>query len=294
MTRTAVIVNGTAGGGRCAARVGPYIDQLRAAGLTEVYWTGGPGDATRLARRASDQGFDRVVSVGGDGTLFEVVNGLLPSENRPALGILPLGTGNSFARDFELHQPDPALQALLADQRRPVDVIRARHASGQLFYINLLSIGFSAEAGGLTNRRFKWAGTGGYVFAVLISLVRLQHPRFPLSLDDLPLDERPCTLLSFSNSRFTGGDMMMAPLADPADGKLDVVRVGPMNRLRFLGCFPRIFRGTHGELDEVELGTASRVCFRLDRPVEVMVDGEVLTLQLEELEVLPRALQVVA
>lgn len=290
---TTVIVNGAAGGGRCAERVHPYLAQLSAAGPTEVCWTEGPGDATEFARRATSA--DRVVAVGGDGTLFEVVNGLFPRGARgPALGVLPLGTGNSFARDFGVHEPEPALQALLADRRRPVDVVRARHADGELFFVNLLSVGFTADAGALTNRRFKGFGAGGYVLAVLASLLRLRHPSFPMALDGGPRDARPCTLLSFSNSRYTGGDMMMAPLADPTDGKVDVVRVGPMSRRRFLGCFPRIFRGTHGELAEVELGTARHVGFDLDGPVDVMVDGEVLRLRLDEIEVLPGAVEVVA
>lgn len=293
--RTAVVVNGTAGGGRCATRVGPYVDRLRRRGPVEVYWTGAPGDATRIARRAASDGFERVVSVGGDGTLFEVVNGLFPRKGAgPALGILPLGTGNSFARDFGLQAPDAAIAALERDGRRTIDVVRARHREGELFYVNLLSVGFTAEAGALTNRRFKPLGAAGYVLAVLVSLARLEHPVFPLVVDGGGLDERSCTLLSFSNSRYTGGEMMMAPNADPGDGRLDVVRVGVMGRRRFLGCFPRIFRGTHGELEEVELGTGANVRFRLDRAVDVMVDGEVLSLHLEELEVLPGALQVVA
>lgn len=290
--RTVLVANPRAAGGRCEARLKALLPRI--PGAVECAWTEGPGHATSLARRAAVDGADRVVAVGGDGTLFEVVNGLFESDRRPALGILPLGTGNSFARDFGLHEPEPALRALRGDGRRPVDVVRVVHRDGVLHYVNLLSVGFTAAAGALTNRRFKRFGPSGYVLAVLASLVRLEHPRFPLAVDGAALDARACTLISFSNTRYTGGTMMMAPTADPADGRVDVVRVGTMGRRRLLACFPRIYRGTHPELAEVDVGTARSVRFELDAPVDVMVDGEVLTLHLQELEVLPRALELVA
>jgi len=273
VTRTVLVANPRAAGGRCEGRLRALLGRLGPG--VECAWTDGPGHATALARRAADDGADRVVAVGGDGTLFEVVNGLFQGERRPALGLLPLGTGNSFARDFGLHEPEPAIRALQGDRRRPVDVVRVVHRDGVVHYVNLLSIGFTAAAGALTNRRFKPFGATGYVLAVLVSMLRLDHPRFPLAVDEEALDGRACTLISFSNTRYTGGTMMMAPSADPADGRVDVVRVGAMGRRRLLGCFPRIFRGTHPELEEVDVGTARSVRFALDGPVDVMIDGEV-------------------
>lgn len=290
--RTVLVANPRAAGGRCKPRLESLLPRL---GEVECTWTEGPGHATELARRAAEQGARRVVAVGGDGTLFEVVNGLFEAPGpRPALGLLPLGTGNSFARDFGLHETEPAVRALLRDERRPVDVVRVVHRGGVMHYVNLLSVGFTAAAGALTNRRFKALGPAGYVLAVIASIARLSHPRFPLALDEQGLDDRACTFISFSNTRYTGGTMMMAPEADPSDGCLDVVRVGTMGRRRLLGCFPRIFRGTHTELGEVDVGTARAVRFALDGPVDVMVDGEVLTLHLEALEVLPRVLELVS
>ncbi len=292
--RTLFIVNGTAGGGRCGQRFPPYLARVKEAGVdAEAVFTTRPGDATRLARLTDA---DVVVAVGGDGTLHEVLNGLFPRENGggPALAVLPLGTGNSFVRDFDLLEPDAAIDALIADKRRSCDVIRARHRDGELHYINLLSVGFTARAGALTNRRFKPLGAGGYILAVLASLVKMRHPTFPLRLDRGFFDDRACTFLAFSNSRFTGGDMMMAPDADPSDGKVDVVRIGPMGRRRFLGAFPRIFKGTHPELEEISVTRAQRVDFELKEEVDVLVDGEVVRIALESLEVLPGAVEFVA
>jgi len=289
-----LIINGAAGGGRCAERATPYVAQLKSSGVeVETAYTSGPGDATRIAREARA---DVVVAVGGDGTLFEVLNGLFPREEGvgPALAVLPLGTGNSFVRDFDLQEPAAAVRALTQDRRRTCDVVRATHSGGELYFMNLLSVGFTARAGALTNRRFKPLGVGGYILAVLASLVKMEHPTFALSVDSGLMEVRACTLLSFSNSRFTGGDMMMAPNADPSDGQVDFVRIGPLGRRKFLRAFPKIFKGTHDELSEIEITRASRIDFDMEHPVDVLVDGEIIQLELHSLEVMPGAVEFVA
>lgn len=300
-TRYFTIVNPTAGGGRCGRRAPGALERLRAAGLTlDVHETTREGEASELAARAFQAGERRFLAVGGDGTSYEIVNGLFPGAeaageaDRPVLGMLPLGTGNSFLRDFAIADAEAALSKLMKGETRPCDVVRATHAEGELHYINLLSVGFSAEAGGLTNRRFKPFGAVGYVAAVLITAARLEHPRFSIRLDERETDDRPCVLLSFSNSRYTAGTMMMAPHADPTDGALDVIRIGALGRLRFVRAFPSIFKGEHVRHPAVEEARASRIDLDLPGPVDVMVDGEVYRLKLERLEVLPGALEVVA
>lgn len=291
MPRLVVIVNGAAGGGRGSSRLEPHLAALRASGEVVLRPTDGPGHATALARAAVADGADGVVAVGGDGTLFEVVNGLLPAGG-PALGVIPVGTGNSFVRDVGHRDPAAAAAAIASGRTRPIDALRLRHDAGETFSVNLVSFGFSAEAGALTNARYKPLGVAGYVLAVLQTLVGLHPHVAPHALDGGAFDGRPFTLLSFCNTRYTGGDMQMAPGADPADGRLDVVRIGPMGRRRFLSSFPRIFRGTHPQMPEVSLATAASVAFAPGAPVDVMIDGEVLTLVPRALDVLPGALRV--
>lgn len=290
MNRVVAIVNTAAGGGRAPRKAEAHL--ARIPGVV-VRATEHPGHATVLAREAKEAGVDAVVAVGGDGTLFEVVNGLLPGPG-PALGILPLGTGNSFVRDVGLTDAEAGLRAILAGGTRDVDVLRVEHTGGELYSINLVSLGFTAEAGELMNRKFKRLGATGYVSAVLTSLVRLKFHAFPYGLDEGPFDARPVTMVSFCNSRYTGGAMMMAPNADPSDGELDVVRIGTMRRRRFLASFPKIFQGTHPEMPEVEQRRARSVGFAPIGPVPVMVDGEVLSLELRRVSVVPRALRVFA
>jgi diacylglycerol kinase (ATP) len=109
-----------------------------------------------------------------------------------------------------------------------------------------MSVGFTAEAGELTNRRFKRLGEAGYLAATLLTWMRLHFPVFSLTLDGATEpDQRPCTYLTFSNSRFTGGKLMIAPFADTADGLIEVTRVGPIGRWDFAMTFPKIFSGAH-------------------------------------------------
>lgn len=292
------IVNGAAGGGRCRDRARTALDRLRDAGVSlDVHYTERPGHARELARDARRDGQRRFLAVGGDGTAFEIVDGLFSvgARDAPCLGMLPLGTGNSFLRDFGILGADAAVEALASGRSRRCDVLRVRHRDGSVHCINLVSLGFTAQVGALTNTRFKPFGHAGYLLAVLVRLAGLRPCRHPLRVDDADrVDDRDTLLLSFCNSRYTGGAMMMAPGADVADGALDVVRVGPMPRRRLAAVFPRIFKGTHGTLPEVEQARARAVTFEEVRTEPVLVDGEILQLALERIEVVPGGVEVVA
>lgn len=291
------LVNPAAGGGRCGRLAGPALEKLRAAGLEiEVRECQRPGHATELTREADGDGCRRFLAVGGDGTAFEIVNGLFPRDAaapRPLLGFLPLGTGNSFLRDFSNQGAEHAARALLAGTTRPCDVIRLIHAGGTLYYINLLSMGFAADVAALTNRRFKGWGELGYLLGVLTCLLRLDRRAFPLRLDAATeLDSRRCLFLSFNNSKFTGGKMMIAPQADSHDGLIEFVRWGPIGRLGLLWNLRRLYDGSHLNHRLASRRGVRRVDFELPGPETVMVDGEVLTLTCQSLEVLPGALDV--
>jgi diacylglycerol kinase (ATP) len=292
------IINPVAGGGRCGKLAPDATDRVRRNGIgIEVVRTSQPGEATKLARDAYARGFRKFLAVGGDGTAFEIVNGLFPealSGGRPALGFLPLGTGNSFLRDFTTRGVEHTIEALRAGARRPCDVIHLRHSDGDIFFLNLLSLGFPAEVGALTNRSFKQWGEFGYILGVLAQLLRLRHSAFAHRLDAaIDWDRRECLFLTFSNSKFTGGKMMIAPHADPSDARIEYVRWSPIGRLRLLWLFPRLFSGTHIQHPLASRAAAGRVEFDLKGPVNTMVDGEILTLQCRSLEILPAALDVV-
>ena len=292
------IVNPAAGGGRCGKLVGPALDKLRAAGVPlEVAETDHPGHASELAQEAYAAGRRRFLAVGGDGTSCEIVNGLFPgaeTKEPPTLGFLPLGTGNSFLRDFTERGAEEASRALIAGRSRSCDVLRMTHAGGVLHYINLLSMGFTADVAALSNRMLKPLGELGYLLGVLICLARLRRRAFPLRPDDdTKWDRRRCLFLTFNNSKFTGGKMLIAPQADTGDGLVEFVRLGPIGRLELLANLHRLYDGSHVSHPQAERSGARRIEFDLAGPVDVMVDGEVLQLHCKTLDVLPGALNIV-
>lgn len=292
------IVNPAAGGGRTGKLLGPALEKLRAAGLkVEARETTALGHATEIVRQAWAEGWRRFISVGGDGTSYEIVNGLFPqadSSETPTLGFLPLGTGNSFLRDFSDKGLEHAMESLISGRSRKCDVLRLRHQSGVLHYINILSIGFSADVATLRQRRFSAWGELGYQTSIFICLARFRRRPFPLKVDgEANVDRRPCLFLTFNNSKFTGGTMMIAPTADTNDGLIEYVRWGPIGRVGLIRNLPGLYDGTHIQHPLAEVRKARRIDFELDAPVDVMIDGEVITLNCQSLDVLPGALNVV-
>lgn len=292
------IVNPAAGGGRTGKLLGPALEKLRAAGLkVEARETTALGHATEIVRQAWAEGWRRFISVGGDGTSYEIVNGLFPqadSSETPTLGFLPLGTGNSFLRDFSDKGLEHAMESLISGRSRKCDVLRLRHESGVLHYINILSIGFSADVATLRQRRFSAWGELGYQTSIFICLARFRRRPFPLKVDgEANVDRRPCLFLTFNNSKFTGGTMMIAPTADTNDGLIEYVRWGPIGRVGLIRNLPGLYDGTHIQHPLAEVRKARRIDFELDAPVDVMIDGEVITLNCQSLDVLPGALNVV-
>ncbi len=292
------VVNPAAGNGRCGKLAGPALDRLRQAGVSlQVVESARPGDATRLARDAYRNGQRRFLAIGGDGTAFEIVNGLFPearADSPPELAILPLGTGNSFLRDFTDRPEQDVLEAIRAGRTRLCDVLRLEHAGGVLHFINLLSLGFAADVAAFRNRHFRKGGQLAYLASVVVSLARLKPQSFPLRVDDDPeFDRRGCLFLSFNNSRFTGGTMMIAPGADPGDGLIELVRWGAIGRLGLLWNLPGLYSGAHIRHPRASRRAARQIEFGPAGPVNVMVDGESLRLECRRMDVLPSALAVV-
>lgn len=298
MEKFLAIVNPAAGGGRSAKFVGPALARLRMGGLhVDVVSSTGPGNAVQLARAGYVQGYRRFIAVGGDGTAHEILNGVFTESDgaadRIALGFLPLGTGNSFLRDFSANGAEASLQAILAGRTLAVDLVRLTHSTGETYSFNLLSLGFTADVGALTNRFFKPLGRLGYLLGVLVRVAQLRRRAFPLRCDDdKDWDERRCLFLTFNNSKYTGGTMLIAPNADPADGMIEFVRWGPIGRLGLIRTLPKLYDGTHIHHPLASRRAVRHVEFSLTEPVEVMIDGEIATLDCRSLDLIPGAVDI--
>lgn len=294
--RHLLIVNPAAGKGRCGKLVAKAAERLRACGLDlETRRTAGPRDATAIAREGFAEGFRSFISAGGDGTNFEVVNGILPrsrEEGDPVrLGFLPFGTGVSFLRDYSDDPVEYAIASLLEKRRRPCDVLLLHHRDGRHFFINLLGFGLSVDAS-MRGIKYKRLGALGYVLGAVETILFARFPKLPLRIDG-ELRNGRVALASISNSRYTA-QMLIAPRADVADGLADVVHAGPMGRLRMMHAFSKLIHGAHLGYPGVDYLQAGEVTFELDDEIDVMIDGEILRLVPEKIEVLHRALEVYA
>ena len=291
------VVNPAAGGGKSAKLAGATLARLRDNRIhVDVIASSAPGHAGQLAHEAYVQGYRHFLAVGGDGTAHEIINGIFSRHATPdriSLGFLPLGTGNSFLRDFTEQGAADSLKALFAGRKRPVDLVRLTHATGEVYSLNILSVGFTADVGTITNRLFKPLGHFGYLLGVFVRVLQLKRRVFTLRCDDETLwDDRRSLFLAFNNSKYTGGTMLIAPQADPSDGLIEFVRWGPIGRLALLRMLPRLYDGSHIRHPLASRKAVRRVEFNLPVPVDVMIDGEIFSLKCQELDILPAALDV--
>ena len=236
--------------------------------------TQGPGNAIDLARQASQSGAHLVVAAGGDGTLNEVVNGIVGTEAR--LGLLPLGTGNDFARCLGL---EPDLQSnvmlLMEGAERPIDLGKVIIDTPR-YFLNIAGCGFDALVAERANRGFPFLhGTAAYLAAVGHALLHMRPANFTLSLDGTTYRTR-ALMCSVANATSYGGGMRVAPDARIDDGMFDICLLKDAGRLEFLKAFPSVFKGTHTTHPRVSMYRASDVSIESDPPLPLLIDGEVI------------------
>jgi diacylglycerol kinase (ATP) len=248
-----------------------------------------------MVSAADLKGYDGVIAAGGDGTLFEVVNGYFRNQSsaRPPLGVVPIGTGNAFARDLGLKTGDVerAVDLIVAGRSRGIDVAKFTTGGQTHHYLNILGWGFVADVGELAHR-LKLFGNASYTLAALLRMISLSSYRMTLEIDGRTI-ERENVFCEISNTRYTS-NFLIAPDASIDDGLLDVVLLGKATRRRLLGCFPKIYSGEHIHMEEVEVFTGRHIAVRTDEPKRLAPDGEILGHTPVTVECLHRAVQVFA
>ncbi len=251
-----------------------------------VEHTRGLEDGVERALRAAEAEEVPVV-VSGDGLIGAIGGALAGSE--VALGIVPGGRGNDLARVLGIPtDPAAAVAVLAAGETRRIDV---GEVNGKRF-LGIVSVGFDSEANRLANET-KWLrGNLVYAYAGLRTLIGWKPARFTIQVGE-QRERFTGYSVSVANNKAFGGGMFIAPDAELDDGAFDVVSVGEVGKLRFLGNLPKVFKGTHVEEDEVRVFRASRLELSASRPFPVYADGEHLTDLPAKLRVLPRALSVI-
>jgi YegS/Rv2252/BmrU family lipid kinase len=267
------------------------------------------GEATVVAREALLAGVSRVVAVGGDGTLSEIVNGYLDNAGRPvnenaSLGLLPSGTGSDFRRTIGLGNPEQAIRSVLSDKTVLIDAAQAFFCDEEgrevsRHFINLASFGLGGDVSAYVNR---WrdrlpgwiGGQARFVAAALLGLKRYRLARLRVSADSQPAFIIESNLIVVANGKFAGAGMMLAPNAELDDGLLDVMLTDRATRLDVIRELPRIRRGGYLKNPKVRELRAREIIISGEARLAIDIDGEMAGYTPARLRILPAAVRFAA
>ena len=284
MLKVLIIFNPHAGSGR-AMNYLPLIESyVQAQEINaEIIHTTHIGHAQELINNTDLSNYDGVVAAGGDGTLFELVNGLMSHapENRIPFGVIPVGTGNAFSRELGLQPTDwqPGIDIITKQQTQAIDIGRAQTDQENFYFINIIGMGFVVDAG-RTTLKIKKLGKSAYTLATLWETAKLK--KHPIKLTMINANGQPESIdeelvfVEVANSRYTGTSFLIAPEAKIDDGLLDVIILKKISRLKILRLFPTIYSGKHINYPEIETRKVKSITIETQRPMPLMPDGEFL------------------
>jgi diacylglycerol kinase (ATP) len=271
----------------------------------ELTWSGTvyPTHATELAKQAAEEGYDIVIALGGDGTVHEVMNGLMqvPADKRPAMGVVPIGSGNDFAYSMGIvEKPAQALaRALKGENIQAVDIGLMTDENGRAEYFdNTLGIGFDAV---VTIRSHKLPIVKGFLMylTAVIQTIILNHNPAKMKLEtENQKWEQDVIMLTLCNGPREGGGFMLSPNSKNDDGKMEFLTVNKVSRATMFRLVPEFMKGTHMRFKQIQMGEFKTFTLTSDLPLYIHADGEIYTsfgsnLRKASFKILPQALKVV-
>ncbi len=294
------IINNAAGNGKAVEKLLPQIREYfdKNGGKYEIEFTKYKGDATVIARQAAEKGEPvRIYACGGDGTLNEVVNGVVGYDN-VELGVIPCGSGNDFVsslcNDKGMRDAFLDIKAQVEGGNRRADVLEIDDG---LYAINQVSMGFDAKvANNFTKFKNKKnvSGKTAYTLSVMYTLFGTLSNEMKVEIDGVPMKKEKLLLAIAANGRYQGGGMKSAPLADPFNREISVMTVKNISRARFLMLFPTYMKGEHAKYtDFVRMCGCQTIKMTVSKPIPVTYDGEILMTESITVKVKPSALKIV-
>jgi len=289
-----IIVNPTAGRGEAGRSIQKIRKELgQYASQWTWLFTQGSGDAERFAREAAAKGDTLVVSVGGDGTLHEVVNGVLGTDT--AVGLIPFGTGNDVARALGLFGSlEHACKAIIDGRTMAVDVgtVEGEGTNGQRHFLVLAGAGFDSRTAQRVNAGLKWlSGASAYVVGAILTLRTFEPFDLTLTIDSGEIIKTKAMFVSLANTANTGGGMILAPGATVTDGQLDICVVSKVKKHVLLYELSRVFKGNHVLNPAVRMVKTASATVTADPPQPLLIDGEVIGTTPLKVGILPGALK---
>jgi diacylglycerol kinase (ATP) len=295
--KTCVILNPNAGSVETAGEISAAIQQALAErhGEVEVRLTEKEGDGRALAAEAVQAEADLIVAVGGDGTLNEVLNGMAEGFGRVRLGLLPLGTGNDFARSIGIPADlEEALKVLAAGRTRRIDVGVARIGGGEArCFLNMSAGGFSGKVSEKADEAKERWGPLSYLRSALGALPELHGFKSVITLNGSERLELATYNIVVSNGRFVAAGIPVAPQAIVDDGMLDIMIAPEASMGQLALLLPQVLLGRHTNSDLLIFRRVTRLEIESDPPMTFNVDGELCGQDPAQFEILPRALEAV-
>lgn len=289
-----MIYNPHAAAGRAARLLPDVRAALEEISVPEILLTSGPGEAIQSVADTDLSHFDGLVAAGGDGTLFEVLNGLYRHDlqHRIPLGMIPVGTGNAFARDLGLMPGDwrKSIDIIAARRLRSLDVGRVNTPKETYYFLNIVGAGLPVDAM-YTSLKLKFIGNFAYTLATLWQAMRLKSHRFDIEIDGVRLEQQSL-FVEVSNTRYTGTSFLIAPGAKLDDGLLDLTLVRKLSRPRLLRLFPTIYKGRHVHFEEVMVRQAREIRIHSPGGLELAPDGEIRGITPATISCLSRDLEI--
>jgi diacylglycerol kinase (ATP) len=296
-----IIVNPVAGAGRTAREWPRIMSLLQGQGLRfEHDVTEAPGHAVELAHDASTKGYETIISIGGDGTINEIVNGIYRAgaSKDASLGIICTGTGGDYARTIGVSRRyEEACWRIFQPRKLTVDLGCVEYSVNgdrtERVFVNFAGLGFDAEIVRRTTRSFKAMGsTVSYLLGVLTTLVSYRNRKVKLLIDGEEMEKEICSVIA-NNGRYGGGGMFTAPDADLTDGLFDLLIIGNIGKVDLIRSLPRIYKGTHLTHPKVTVKRAREIEIQSAHPLNLQADGELLGELPARFRVLPSALNVI-
>jgi diacylglycerol kinase (ATP) len=290
--------SGRGGVGRALPEVRRHLEER---GLDyEVRYTEGSGHATELARDALAQGFRFLVAVGGDGTIHEVVNGMLqddhPVNHEAVFGVVAAGTGSDFVKTFGIPATMPAHAVAHLDGTNsfPIDIGKITYMQdGQetvRYFANIAEVGLGAAAVARAQRLPRWLGPMMYFVAFWLAVRKHRTATVTVDLVDRKYEGRMNNLV-VANGQFFGGGMKVAPKAVPTDGLLDI-QIEHARKKDAIALMPKIYKGQHVPHPDIFEAKRARMSIESDRALPIEADGEVLGVTPATFEVLRDVVQI--
>lgn len=299
---TQLIFNPMADRGRSGQRASDLRAIVAELGGADWHGTEYPAHATEVAAQAAARGYQTLVALGGDGTVHEVINGLMqvPADQRPRLAIVPIGSGNDFAFAAGINpNPQEAVRRAFTGTERWVDVAVIRDGSGRSEYFNnTCGLGFDAAINIRTRKVKFFTGFLMYLTGTLQSIAgNFTAPHLKVQYDGGTLDQ-PILMLTVGNGPREGGGFITTPAAKVDDGLLDFVYITQVSQFRMLQLLPKVMNATHIHEPDVKLATTTRLVIDSDRALPIHIDGELFApyeadVRHVEIEIIPHAIRVV-